>query len=320
MPTHRVVKLDELSQYFHMPEKMVAKQLGVCLTSLKKICRQNGITRWPYRKLKSLDKKINKIENALTSTAEDPSAMLMKWEMLKLEKKNLPFQGNSGDESDADSHSKRSPVENTGPDRASQLTTPHASPPHHEPEWNASLGSHPSSSSSLIASSVISPGSRSFHSLLERKLRQVGCVNAHREAMALKTEEQQSSLPQTQVQRQPMQQQPPRLQQRASMLAVDDVEVELETDIPVPLDAMMTDDERARLVDMYCNPLDSARSGMNSSRGLGFNSFRLPDMLSPANAANPQDASDIFGDFAFPSCHDEAAEVGFDSAEFLATA
>jgi len=43
--------LQELSKYFHMPEKAVAKELGICLTSLKKLCRSYGITRWPFRKV-----------------------------------------------------------------------------------------------------------------------------------------------------------------------------------------------------------------------------------------------------------------------------
>jgi len=39
-PSHnKEVKLDELSKYFHLPEKAVAKELGICLTSLKKLCR-----------------------------------------------------------------------------------------------------------------------------------------------------------------------------------------------------------------------------------------------------------------------------------------
>ena len=36
---NREVGLDELSKYFHLPEKAVAKELGICLTSLKKLCR-----------------------------------------------------------------------------------------------------------------------------------------------------------------------------------------------------------------------------------------------------------------------------------------
>eukprot|EP00961_Rhodomonas_salina_P136567 1837317-Rhodomonas_salina.1 len=51
-----------------MPEKAVAKHLGICLTSLKKICRQNGIHRWPYRKVKSMDKKLRKLEHSGASS------------------------------------------------------------------------------------------------------------------------------------------------------------------------------------------------------------------------------------------------------------
>jgi hypothetical protein len=54
MPLHNAAELSmqELSKFFSMPEKAVAKELGICLTSLKKICRQNGINRWPYRKVR----------------------------------------------------------------------------------------------------------------------------------------------------------------------------------------------------------------------------------------------------------------------------
>ena len=42
----------DLPKYFQLPEKEVAKKLGMSLTSLKKMCRQNGIDRWPYRKVR----------------------------------------------------------------------------------------------------------------------------------------------------------------------------------------------------------------------------------------------------------------------------
>mmetsp|Transcript_6999 Transcript_6999/g.16000 ORF Transcript_6999/g.16000 Transcript_6999/m.16000 type:complete len:316 (-) Transcript_6999:523-1470(-) len=72
MATTRPIDLQELSTYFKMPEKAVAKHLGICLTSLKKICRAHGVTRWPYRKIKSLDKKLKKLEVAMSSSS-DPS-------------------------------------------------------------------------------------------------------------------------------------------------------------------------------------------------------------------------------------------------------
>ena len=57
------ITLEELTEYFHMPEKKVAAQLGMCLTSLKKICRAHGITRWPFRKLKSLERSMQKVKD-----------------------------------------------------------------------------------------------------------------------------------------------------------------------------------------------------------------------------------------------------------------
>mmetsp|Transcript_47535 Transcript_47535/g.97176 ORF Transcript_47535/g.97176 Transcript_47535/m.97176 type:complete len:603 (+) Transcript_47535:387-2195(+) len=63
MPTTKDFKLEELSQYFHLPEKAVAKELGICLTSLKKLCRSYGITRWPFRKLKSIQRTLAKVQD-----------------------------------------------------------------------------------------------------------------------------------------------------------------------------------------------------------------------------------------------------------------
>ena len=40
-----------LSKYFHMPIVDAAKELGMCTTMLKKLCRRCGISRWPYRKV-----------------------------------------------------------------------------------------------------------------------------------------------------------------------------------------------------------------------------------------------------------------------------
>jgi hypothetical protein len=53
MPMHNAldISMQDLTNYFKMPEKAVAKHLGICLTSLKKVCRQHGINRWPYRKV-----------------------------------------------------------------------------------------------------------------------------------------------------------------------------------------------------------------------------------------------------------------------------
>merc|ERR1712100_586671 len=59
-----------LQQHFHLPISEVAKELGVCATVLKKLCRKHGIPRWPHRKIKSLNKLIAALEETKTETEE----------------------------------------------------------------------------------------------------------------------------------------------------------------------------------------------------------------------------------------------------------
>lgn len=68
--SHHDYTYDELAKYFHMPINDVSQELGICATLLKKICRKNGINRWPHRKIKSLDKMIEAFE-LLSKTEPD---------------------------------------------------------------------------------------------------------------------------------------------------------------------------------------------------------------------------------------------------------
>lgn len=58
-PKEHNIDFDVLQSHFHLPMAAVAKKFDVCLTFFKKVCRQHGIKRWPYRKLKSLERKMS---------------------------------------------------------------------------------------------------------------------------------------------------------------------------------------------------------------------------------------------------------------------
>uniref|UniRef100_A0A7R9TV41 RWP-RK domain-containing protein n=1 Tax=Prasinoderma coloniale TaxID=156133 RepID=A0A7R9TV41_9VIRI len=51
----RGVSIQTLQSHFHMKLVDASKALGVCTTTLKRICRAHGIMRWPCRKLKKMD-------------------------------------------------------------------------------------------------------------------------------------------------------------------------------------------------------------------------------------------------------------------------
>jgi len=45
------IRIDDLRRYFHLPIVEVARQLRVCTTLFKRICRNNNIKKWPYRQV-----------------------------------------------------------------------------------------------------------------------------------------------------------------------------------------------------------------------------------------------------------------------------
>ncbi|DBB03216.1 TPA: hypothetical protein ACH3X1_013302 [Trebouxia sp. C0004] len=59
------IPLLEEQGYFDVPIQVAAMRLGLGVTTLKRICRDNNISRWPYRKRKSLGTLIDRTKQVL---------------------------------------------------------------------------------------------------------------------------------------------------------------------------------------------------------------------------------------------------------------
>ena len=66
VPPKLNITQEELSSCFHLPSEAACRRLGIGLTVLKRQCRKFGIKRWPFRKMKSLDRLITNVQAGIS--------------------------------------------------------------------------------------------------------------------------------------------------------------------------------------------------------------------------------------------------------------
>src|SRR3989338_3807695 len=59
----RECTFDQLKEYFNVTLSEAAQNLGVSETCLKRISREHGVNRWPYRRLSSVLNQIDSLES-----------------------------------------------------------------------------------------------------------------------------------------------------------------------------------------------------------------------------------------------------------------
>jgi len=73
-----------------LPIAAASREIGICATLLKKICRKYGIPRWPFRKLKSIEKAMVNLIDTLRSAPQE-EGVLTQLLRLQRQKENILF-------------------------------------------------------------------------------------------------------------------------------------------------------------------------------------------------------------------------------------
>jgi hypothetical protein len=80
----KYLTIEKVSPLFHLPLRLAAAELGICVTVLKKRCRELGIQRWPARRMLSMRRQLQatsdptivaELQTKIKSLLQDPSSV-----------------------------------------------------------------------------------------------------------------------------------------------------------------------------------------------------------------------------------------------------
>lgn len=71
MPAKRQkITFEDIVECFKYKETEAAQRLGISKTKLKRLCRQYGTPRWPFRRIKSIERDIQAVESKLEKCSD----------------------------------------------------------------------------------------------------------------------------------------------------------------------------------------------------------------------------------------------------------
>lgn len=121
------ITLETLSLLYHLPTQEAAKKLEVCPTIFKRICRKQGLKRWPYRKIHSINSLIESLEKTIKANEGEIPKINMDMNDLLAKKKYLMENPNVSYKSVISKYcinSFRAKVEQATPARKQKIDTP----------------------------------------------------------------------------------------------------------------------------------------------------------------------------------------------------